>query len=537
MKKTEEKQHPILDAIEKKLTGLRNIPVAVFLILSTIFNYLLGENIAKTSELYSNITETTKEEFIKVLTTLVLWWVILRVINQCVGKIQKHWLLDFNYMRWISKLTNATLSSISSVTTGAANSAINTVAQCDKGIVDSVMGIIPNIIPFVMLCVKEYKSAGIIPVIVNLFCIIIFSLYCIKIASNFECYRRQATARAEISATTIDCIKNSRTVKYFGKEKWSITRQETAQKNTFARFLAIPALIVNTVVNAIMWLPTVSAVLFCWEETSTVLYVIMMSYVIDNIAGYISILADNYTEKKHQLEDVLGKLEYDDTERHNIEASIKIKDVEFSYEPENKSAILFKIDSLEIIKGKRYCVTGKSGFGKSTLAKLLTGTNAPTKGNIELVKSVYMFAESEMFCTTIAENITFNEKDYDREEILDLLKALEIEVDLDIFNDSVGEDGAKLSTGQKQRINLARTIYFARRNPSALIVLDEVTAALDVKTSLVCLNYLTSEFERLGVTLVYISNKDDYEKTSLITDNIYVHKKNKIVTYDTVAED
>lgn len=518
--------------IESVVGACRKVPVAVFLILSTVLNYLLGQNIAKTNELYSNIGSYDKLEFFKALIQLVIIWLVVRTFNQVIGKIEKHWLLDANYMKWIKKLTNSKLSSISTVSTGAANNAINTIAACDKGMVDCVMMLIPNVIPFIMLCKKEWDAAGWIPTVVNCTCIILYVLYSLK-ASNFESYERAAKARADISSVTVDCIKNSMTVKYFNKEDWSIKRQDDKQAEIFGSSLAIPANISNTLFYGVMWLPTITAVWMCWENTSTTLYVIMMSYVIDNIGSYIGCFMESYTEKKNQLNKVLGKLEPDNKNRIPIDNEINIKDIEFCYEPDNKKAVRFNIDNLTIRKGHRYCVTGKSGFGKSTLAKLLTGTYPPTKGAIPEIESVYMFAESEMFNMSIFDNITLGE-DADHKEIEDMLKDFEVNVDLDIYSDYVGENGNKLSTGQKQRINLCRTLFYARRHQSSLIVMDEVTAALDIKTSLTCLKYLTSEFKRLGVTLVYISNKTDYLETDLITDNIYVHRNGNVVTYDTV---
>ena len=494
----------MFNKFEAMLNHCRNIPVAVFVILSTIFNYLLGQNIAHTNELYSDISSYSKLEFFNALIQLILMWVILRTFNQVVGKINKHWLLDYNYLKWITKLTNSKLSSISSISTGTVNNAINTIAMCNKGMVDCVMSIIPNIIPFIMLCHKEWQVAGWIPTAVNLVCIVLFVLYSWK-ASNFMTYKRQAKARSDISTVTIDCIKNSQTVKYFNKEDWSIERQNTMQAKTFGAR---------------------------WdnEDMSTVLYVIMMSYVIDNIAGHISCIMESYTEKKNQLE-ILGKLEVDDNNRAPIDESIVIKNAAFTYDRENKKASTFIIKDLEIKKGHRYCVTGKSGFGKSTLAKLITGTYAPLDGEIPLVESVYMFAESEMFNMSIADNIALGEQ-YDKKEILDMLDAFEVSTSLDIFKDPVGENGNKLSTGQKQRINLCRTLFYARRHSSSLIVMDEVTAALDIQTSLTCLRYITNEFKRLGTTLIYISNKTDYKMVDLITDNIYVHRNGTVVTYD-----
>jgi ABC-type bacteriocin/lantibiotic exporter with double-glycine peptidase domain len=518
----------MFEVVEKMIGACRKVPVAVFIILSTIFNYMLGDNIARTNELYSNIGSYGKLEFFKALIQLVVIWLVVRTFNQVVGKIEKHWLLDSNYMKWIKKLTYSKLSSISTVSTGAANNAINTIAMCNKGMVDCVMSIIPNIIPFIMLCKKEWDTAGWGPTVVNIGCIAAYVLYSLK-AAKFESYKRAAKARAAISTVTVDCIKNSQTVKYFNKENWSIKRQDDKQAEVFGASLAIPANILNTLFYAVMWLPTFTAVWLCWEDTATTLYVIMMSYVIDNIGGYIGCFFDSYTEKKNQLE-ILGRLEKDDNRKNSIVDKIDISNVEFSYDPENENAVKFKINSLIIQKGHRYCVTGKSGFGKSTLAKLITGTYVPTEGNIPLVESVYMFAESEMFNMSIADNITLGEA-YDEKEILDMLDAFEVSTSLDIFKDSVGENGNKLSTGQKQRINLCRTLFYARRHPSSLIVMDEVTAALDIKTSLTCLRYITDEFKRLGITLVYISNKTDYLETSLVTDDIYVHRDGNVVTY------
>ena len=528
MKKTKEK---LFEKFEAVVNHCRNVPIAVFVILSTIFNYLLGQNIAKTNELFSDISSYDKFEFFNALIQLVILWVILRTFNQVIGKISKHWMLDYNYLKWITKLTNSKLSSISSISTGTANNAINTIASCNKGITDYSMAIIPNIIPFIMLCHKEWQVAGLIPVFTNITCILLLVIYSWK-ASSFMSYKRQAKARSCISTVTVDCIKNSQTVKYFNKEDWSIKRQADMQAITFGKQLAIPGIISNTLFYSITWLPTIVAVYFCWENTATVLYVIMMSYVIDNIGNYISAIMDNYTEKKNQLEN-LGSLEFDDKNRLPIDKSIIIEYAYFTYDKNNTKASTFIIKDLEIKKGHRYCVTGKSGFGKSTLAKLITGTYAPVNGSIPLVESVYMFAESEMFNMSIADNITLGEA-YDEKEILDMLDAFEVSTSLDIFKDSVGENGNKLSTGQKQRINLCRTLFYARRHPSSLIVMDEVTAALDIKTSLTCLRYLTEEFKRIGITLIYISNKTDYLETELITDNIYVHRNGNAVTYDTV---
>lgn len=74
-------------------------------------------------------------------------------------------------------------------------------------------------------------------------------------------------------------------------------------------------------------------------------------------------------------------------------------------------------------------------------------------------------------------------------------------------------------------------LVYARRHPGVIIALDEVTSALDEITSIKCINYLADEFERLGTTLLYVSNKSDYKNTNLITDNIYVVRDGNKVYY------
>lgn len=523
--------------MKKKIRSIvaasRNIPTAVLLTITVILNYLMGKTISDMNSLYSSITNySNRNEFIAILVKLIVSWVVIRLVNSIFGKIQKNKLLDESYLKWIVKLTRSKLSSITNVTTGAANSAISAISMDDKTMLNCVVGIIPSLVPFFILCKREFEEAGFIPPMINIICMTVYVAANIKLADS-KAYKDSATARAHLHSVTLDCIRNSQTVKYFGVEDWSINRQENTQKEVFVDFLALPAVAATNMIDVIMFIPTAANVFLCWGNTSTVLFIIMMSYSVDNIAGYIGIMMEALTDKKNQMR-VLGKLETDDVKKEQIKEKLEIHDVEFQYE--EKSKVIFKICYLQILTGHRYCITGKSGFGKSTLAKIITGTNAPTKGYVPAVESIYMFAESELFDCSIAENISLGEV-YDRAEIEELCREFEINLDIDLYNESVGENGGRLSTGQKQRINLCRTLFYARRHPGSLIVMDEVTAALDIKTSLTCLKYLTSEFNRLKVTLIYISNKSDYLETGLITDDIYVHRTGNVVTYDTIPEE
>lgn len=516
---------------EKLKQFLWIMPTPVFIIAMAIANYWLGTIMSNINLLYSNVGDYKyRGEFVKTLITLVLIWMLIRAMAVIINKITNIKIIDTNYMKWIRKLTYSKISSITSMGTGGINSTINNIVQCNKQIVMYVVQLLPYIVPFAMVCHKEYNTAGILPVIVNVSIILVFIILNVGVVVNMKTNKLAAKAVATISNVTVDCIHNSKTVKYFQKESWSIDRQSGSQKKVFIDRINFRKLIFCNVFSILGWASAIINSYLCWDDKGTVLFLLMSDYIIENIAGTISGIFELYGDKKASLK-LIGELEPDRSKKITLESSgLNINGVFYSY-PE--SDVTFRIDDIKIEKGKRYCITGKSGFGKSTFIKLITNTIEPcaASSHIDNIDCIYMFAESEMFNMSIYDNVALGDDSISVSEVKDILEHLEVDVDLDIENDPVGEKGDKLSTGQIQRINLARVIVYARRHPDALIALDEVTSALDEVTSINCINYLASEFKRLGNTLLYVSNKSDYKNSDLITDNIYVIRNGNTVTY------
>ena len=136
-----------------------------------------------------------------------------------------------------------------------------------------------------------------------------------------------------------------------------------------------------------------------------------------------------------------------------------------------------------------FILLGESGVGKSTLLNLIAGNIKKQQGEIYFSKKGYkrypkiafLHQEFSLFDTTIAENIAYGisreDINYSRlrevtilAEIYDYVSTLK-----NGFNEFVGENGSNLSMGQRQRIALARALYF---KPDILI-LDEPTSSLD----------------------------------------------------------
>ncbi|MEQ9764575.1 ABC transporter ATP-binding protein [Streptococcus jiangjianxini] len=143
-------------------------------------------------------------------------------------------------------------------------------------------------------------------------------------------------------------------------------------------------------------------------------------------------------------------------------------------------------------KGKKYCIVGPSGTGKSTLLKLLTGSLNYDSGTIELdgqvLKSIngsslrsqitYVEQTPYIFNGTIRENITLN-NDFSDEEIESVIQKVCLTNEINQLTKGldtlIGEGALDLSGGQKQRISLARAIL----NGSQFLLLDESTSSLN----------------------------------------------------------
>lgn len=172
---------------------------------------------------------------------------------------------------------------------------------------------------------------------------------------------------------------------------------------------------------------------------------------------------------------------------------IRLDDVSFSYGGPTKA---IQGIQLSLPLGKSAAIVGRSGSGKTTLLKLILRFYEPQSGKVLVSGEDLMTLDRQVLVsqfgvvlqskgilnTTIYENIRVANPDATQEDIESAAKAAEIHDTImglpERYQTRVGENGQRLSDGQRQRIALARAIV---RNPSVLI-LDEVTAALDPET-------------------------------------------------------
>ncbi|GBD02876.1 putative ABC transporter ATP-binding protein [bacterium HR19] len=207
---------------------------------------------------------------------------------------------------------------------------------------------------------------------------------------------------------------------------------------------------------------------------------------------------------------------------------IEFKDVWFSYD--GKKTVISNV-SFKINSGEKVAIVGLTGAGKTTIANLLTRVYKPQKGKIlidgkdideyelsELRKSISLIHQDVfIFSRKVKENITLGEDDDEKmKKIMKILEQIGIELDIE---KEIGEDGAGLSSGEKQIIATLRALYFDPK----IIIFDEATAFVDPNTEKK-INKLIDELFQ-GKTIIKIAHRPETIKT---TQRIILIKKGKV---------
>ena len=233
-----------------------------------------------------------------------------------------------------------------------------------------------------------------------------------------------------------------------------------------------------------------------------------------------------------RLEGFVGKESgYKGSKLATFNNSIRVEKLEFTY-PEQKDFALKGVD-FTFLKNKKYALIGKSGCGKTTLAKVLIGHLDNYRGNVlydeielkeltvesfgKLPSMVHQFVY--MFDEDIEQNICLY-KEYSREELRAAILASGVSLFLGgerTLQTKVGENGANLSGGQRQRIAVARALI--QNKP--LLILDEGTSAVDTQTGLDIENRLLA---REDLTLITITHSLRDEMLRQYDEIIYIEE-------------
>jgi ATP-binding cassette subfamily B multidrug efflux pump len=231
--------------------------------------------------------------------------------------------------------------------------------------------------------------------------------------------------------------------------------------------------------------------------TEFVIYITMLTFPVSAIGWVASMIQRAAASQKRLNEflDTVPEIRNPDKPTLKIfKGDISFKNVEFVYP--NTGIHALKNFNLQISKGQKIAIIGRTGSGKTTIAQLLLRMYDPTTGTVSidgtdltkfdlqhLRKQIsYVPQDVFLFSDTVANNIRFGVENADDKLVRQAAQYASVEKEILGFSEKyetmIGERGVTLSGGQKQRISIARALI---KDPE-IVIFDDCLSAVDTKT-------------------------------------------------------
>ena len=358
----------------------------------------------------------------------------------------------------------------------------------------------------------------------------------------------------DLNKYLIDLFKNHKIIKIFQRENFEYERSEKFVNELKEKSIKIATILIRATPIMEVLTGTMIAILIYYSGKMIIsgqlsinnffsfLAAMMLAYQPVKSLATINIgVGQGLSAAKRILPiiDIQNKINKNENEKNLnlINGTITFNNVNFNYLSNEDNEVLKNIN-FEISGGKMIALVGYSGSGKSTLLNLIPRIYDSTSGDIfidgQSIKKINLDSlrkeisivdqNTTLFDDTVYNNIKYAKPDTSEEEIY---KAAELSMCLDFVNNLekkfetiIGENGVKLSGGEKQRLSIARAFL----KNSKIILLDEATSSLDSDTEdkiQKALNILTS-----NKTTVVIAHR---LSTILNSDKIYVMDKGAVV--------
>jgi len=265
-----------------------------------------------------------------------------------------------------------------------------------------------------------------------------------------------------------------------------------------------------------------------------VVYIQMLTFPVSAIGWTASMIQRAAASQKRINEFLHTKPEIRNepgAQRPVLQGNISFSGVDFTYPHTGINAI--KDFSLQINKGEKVAIVGRTGSGKSTIAQLLLHMYNPQKGIISYdgipITKIDMHSLREqisyvpqdvfLFSESVSNNIRFGLQHADAEKVITAARQASVHSEIERFsekyNTMIGERGVTLSGGQKQRISIARALI---KDPQ-IVIFDDCLSAVDART----------EKEIIENLYNYLDNKT----ALIITHRIFsLFKFDKIIVLD-----
>jgi ATP-binding cassette subfamily B protein len=340
---------------------------------------------------------------------------------------------------------------------------------------------------------------------------------------------------ASNQSTIIQLITGMQEIKINNCEKQKQWEWEQIQKRlydislrglTLAQTQSVGAIFIDQVKNVTISFLAASAVV---NDSISLGMMFAIQYIIGQmnapVSQFVSFIQSTQ-DTKISLERLNEIQEIEDEEPSSVKkitkvpanVDIKLIGVAFHYNGIRSPKVLDNINMV-ISSNKITAIVGKSGSGKTTLLKLILGFYPSNKGEIfvgnsrleELSESNWrrncgvVMQEGFIFSDTIAKNIAVSDESVDMNKVINASKLANLENFVSSlpmgYEHQIGMEGNGISSGQKQRILIARAIY---KNPH-YIFFDEATSALDAENEKKIHDNLQEFFK--GKTVLIIAHR------------------------------
>ena len=486
---------------------LSRFPMCLMCILAIMSSTAVGIVISKINLMESKISQLFTVE---TLINLFLLYVLSHALEIFLNVFQKGFSMKVTnncYLKYFDRISKSSIADIQRVSTGKIFDAVNDISKHTGDIFSEMIAIMPTIVPFGVLIYKLGK-VSIISALITVVDIIV-SLVMIMMTDKMFSFDTEAKKyKAKLSGVTVDNFMNIKTLKYLGKFSFGYSRLKNQQQETYPYFVNSGKILFWQLIDIVMITPLIINIYISRGDTNMIAFILLSNYTIYKTTSYLCNIADLIIERNAALS-VIKDIDGSDMEKpKSMPDVLKLHNMGFNY---GKDSTHFYIEDLEFRKGERYHVTGESGQGKSSLANLIVGAIKPTNGKIDKIKTFYVYQETECFDDTLRNNIKFYDDSISDLEILKLFdecNMLDWYYSLkDGLDTVIGERGFKLSSGQKQRINIIRAILRMREMNDEFIILDEITSNLDTETEKLAIDLIDKNCKG---TLMVISHHGDF---------------------------
>lgn len=329
---------------------------------------------------------------------------------------------------------------------------------------------------------------------------------------TYEMFKLQSETRGEQTALVEEILGNQKVVQAFAYE--DDAQEKFDEINERLRKCSLRGIFFSSITNPATRF--VNSLVYAGVGISGAFFAIQGSLSVGQLSCFLR-YANQYTKPFNEISGVVTELQnaiacagrifelIDETPQtpdaedavvlHDVDGSVKIQDVSFSYVPEQQ---LIENFNLDVKPGQRVAIVGPTGCGKTTLINLLMRFYDVNAGKIlvsgydshkitrESLRANYGMVLQETWLKqgTIRENIVMGKPEATDEEVIQAAKASHAHSFIKRlpkgYDTVIGEDGGSLSQGQKQLLCIARVMLCL----PPMLILDEATSSIDTRTEI-----------------------------------------------------